>query len=76
VSASNGTAPKRHVPRLALTVDELAQSLGCSRDHIERHVAHELRWVYRGRRKFVAVAEIEAWLARSAVRPLDAEVCR
>jgi excisionase family DNA binding protein len=70
VSASGKPA----VPRLALSPAELAEVLGCSRDHVERHVAGELRWVYRGRRKFVAVSEVEAWLARSAVRPLADEV--
>jgi hypothetical protein len=55
-------------PRLALRPAEAAESLGCSRDFFDRHIAPELRWIRRGRLKFVAVAEIEDWLSRSAAR--------
>jgi hypothetical protein len=58
------------VPRLALSPDEAAESLGVSRDYLDEHVAPELRWVRRGRRKFVAVAELERWLAESAALTL------
>jgi excisionase family DNA binding protein len=58
------------VPRLALSPDEAAQSLGVSRDYLDEHVGGELRWVRRGRRKLVAVAELERWLERSAARTL------
>ena len=63
-----------HVPgplRLALTPSEAAQALGCSRDFFEKHIGSELRWVRRGRLKFVAIAEIEDWLRRSAALPLS-----
>jgi hypothetical protein len=63
-----------HVPRqlrLALTPTEAAQALGCSRDFFDKHIGPELRWVRRGRLKFVAVAEIEDWLGRSATLTLD-----
>jgi excisionase family DNA binding protein len=56
--------------RLALAPDEAAASLGVSRDTLERHIAAELRWVRRGRRKFVAVSELERWLQESAARTL------
>jgi hypothetical protein len=62
-----------HVPRpfrLALTPSEAAQALGCSRI-FDKHIGPELRWVRRSRLKFVAVAEIEAWLRRSAALTLD-----
>jgi hypothetical protein len=38
---------------------------------LNEHVADELRWVRRWRRKFVAVREFEAWLERAAARTLD-----
>ncbi len=58
------------VPRLALSPDEAAQALGVSRDYLDEHVGHELRWVRRGRRRFVSIAELEKWLDRSAERTL------
>jgi hypothetical protein len=57
--------------RLALTPTEAAQALGCSRDFFDKHVGPELRWVRRGRLKFVAIAEVEDWLRRSAALTLD-----
>ena len=59
------------VSRLALGVDEAALALGVSRDFFEEHIAHELRWVRRGRRKLVAVKELERWLEESAARTLE-----
>jgi hypothetical protein len=59
------------VPRLAYSPDEAARALGCSRDFLDEHVAPELRWVRRGRRKFVAVAELSRWLEASAARTLE-----
>src|SRR5688572_28577762 len=49
-------------PRLALSPDEAAVALGVSRDFFDQHIAHELRVVRRGRRRLVAVAELERWL--------------
>lgn len=51
--------------RLALT-----PALGCSRDFFDKHIGPELRWVRRGRLKFVAIAEMEDWLRRSAALTL------
>jgi excisionase family DNA binding protein len=59
--------------RLALSPDEAAEALGVSRDFLDEHVGHELRWVRRGRRKFVAIAELERWLAESGARTLEVE---
>jgi excisionase family DNA binding protein len=56
--------------RLALSPDEAAAALGVSRDYLDEHIAHELRWVRRGRRKFVSIREIERWLEREAARVL------
>jgi hypothetical protein len=56
--------------RLALTPAEAAQALGCSRDFFDKHIGPELRWVRRGRLKFVVIAEMEDWLRRSAALTL------
>ena len=64
-----------HIPRallrLALTPSEAAQAIGCSRDFFDKHIGPELRWVRRGRLKFVAIAESEDWLHRNAALTLD-----
>jgi hypothetical protein len=58
---------------LALTPNEAARALSCSRDFFDEHIGPELRWVRRGRLKFVAIAELEDWLRRSAALTLEAE---
>lgn len=62
-----GAAPVR----LALSPDEAAAALGVSRDYLHEHIAGELRWVRRGRRKFVAIRELERWLEAAAARTLE-----
>lgn len=59
------------VPRLALSPDEAAASLGVSRDFLDAHISGELRWVRRGRRKFVSVSELQRWLEESAARTIE-----
>ena len=54
----------RAVPRVALTIDEAAEALGVSRDHLERHILAELRVIRVGRRLLVRVAELERWAER------------
>jgi excisionase family DNA binding protein len=61
----------RPVPRLALTPSEAAEALGVSRDSFDRHIAHELRLVRRGRLVLVPVSELEAWLSRSAAKTVE-----
>lgn len=61
----------RIVPRLALSKAEAAEALGCSVGYLDEYVLPELRVVRRGRRVFVAVAELERWLERSAALTLD-----
>lgn len=58
-------------PRLALTVSEAAEAIGVSEDFFRDHVALELRWVRRGRKKLVAVRELERWLDESSARVLE-----
>jgi hypothetical protein len=60
-----------NVTRLALRVpDEAAASLGVGRDYFNEHVRHELRLIRRGQLVFVAVSELERWLAESASRAI------
>jgi hypothetical protein len=64
--------PDSHpVPRLALSPDEAAAALGVSRDYLDAHVGPELRWVRRGRRKFVDVRELQRWLEASSARTVE-----
>ena len=64
-------ANRRHVPRLALTRVEAADSLGISVDSFERYVQPHLRIVRRGSLRVVAVAELQRWLDENAERVLD-----
>lgn len=65
------TASRRPVERLAYSAGEAAESIGVSRDYFDEHVAHELRWIRRGRRKFVAVDELRRWLETSAALTVE-----
>jgi excisionase family DNA binding protein len=56
------------LPRLAVSPDEAAELLGVSRDYFDEHVIQELRIVRRGRRILIALAELERWLDRAAIR--------
>lgn len=58
------------VPRLALTVGEACEALGVSWDFWREHIEPDVRVVRRGRRKLIAVAELERWLGESAERVL------
>ena len=46
------------LPRLALTAMEAPAALGVSHDFFREHIAGELRWVRRGRKKLVSPFEI------------------
>ncbi len=63
------TAP---VPRLGLTREEAAASLGMSLDSFERHVQPTLRLVRLGRMRVVPVGELRRWLEEHAERTLGA----
>jgi hypothetical protein len=56
----------RNVPRVALSRQEAAASLGMSLDSFERHVQPELRLIRRGKLRLVPVAELERWAIDSA----------
>lgn len=69
-------AQAREVPpplasRLSLTAMEAPAALGVSPDFFKEHVAGELRWVRRGRKKLVAVRELERWLEENAARVFE-----
>lgn len=57
--------------RLALSPDEAAAAIGCSRDFFDEHVLPELRIVRRGRRRIIPVRELDRWLEESASRTLE-----
>jgi excisionase family DNA binding protein len=70
VLASQLTERVREVPRVALTPAEAAESLGCSAEFFREHVDHELRWIRRGRKRFVPLSELERWAVTNAERTL------
>jgi hypothetical protein len=67
----HGVAPGRRVPVLALEIGEACEALGVSPSFWREHVAGDVRIVRRGRKKMVAVAELERWLDASAERTLE-----
>jgi hypothetical protein len=64
-------SPRAGVPPLALTPARAAAALDMSEDYFRDHVAPELRWIRRGRKRVVAVTELERWLESNASRVLD-----
>jgi hypothetical protein len=50
-----------NIPRVALSRQEAALSLGMSLDSFERHVQPELRLIRRGKLRLVPLAELERW---------------
>ena len=70
-SGCSGTPTPRSgtsVARLALSPDEAAAALGCSRTFFDEHVLPDLRVARVGRRRFVPVRELEHWLDGQAAR--------
>jgi hypothetical protein len=62
---------ERRIEPIAVGPVDAALMLGISRDHLERHIAHELRWIRRGRRKLVLVSDLRAWAEKNAARLLS-----
>lgn len=58
------------VERLAYSVEESCAALGVGWDFWREHIEPELRVVRRGRRKLVARAELERWLAENGEKVL------
>jgi hypothetical protein len=56
------------VPRIALTREQAASSLGMSLDSFERYVQPSVQMIRAGRMRLVPVSELEGWATRSASR--------
>src|SRR5437868_881534 len=56
---------ERPLPRLALSPEEAARTLGVSRDFFDEHLLPELRIVRRGRRRLIPLRELERWLEQA-----------
>jgi excisionase family DNA binding protein len=54
------------VPRVALTREEAAASIGVSLSTFERWIQPELRIIYAGSTRLVPIRELEAWVERTA----------
>lgn len=50
---------------------EAPAALGVSHDFFREHIAAELRWVRRGRKKLVFVSELERWGQENAARVFE-----
>jgi hypothetical protein len=59
-------ASERPVPRIALSRQEAADSLGMSVDSFERYVQPHVKLVRRGSMRIVPVTELERWIAENA----------
>jgi excisionase family DNA binding protein len=60
----------RVVPRIALTPDEAANSIGVGRSMFYEQILPELRVVRVGRKRLIPVRELETWTKRNAARTL------
>jgi len=47
------------------------QALGVSHDFFKEHIAGELRWVRKGRKKLVSLRELERWLEENSSRVFE-----
>jgi excisionase family DNA binding protein len=63
--------PKPTPPPIAVGPEQAAQMLSVSRDHLERFIARDLRWIRCGRRKLVLVSDLHAWAEGNAARTLE-----
>ena len=54
------------LPRLALSRDEAAQSVGISLDSFERYVQPHVRMIRCGKLRLVPVTELQRWLDENA----------
>jgi hypothetical protein len=70
VTRSQASGPAG-VPRLALNVEEACDSIGVGWDFFNAHVAPDLKIVRRGRRKLIAVTELQRWLDENGERALE-----
>jgi hypothetical protein len=59
------------IPRLALTREEAAASIGMGLDSFERHVQTSIRLVRLGRMRLVPILELQRWLEQHAEHTLE-----
>ena len=64
-------ATKPHVPRLALTPAEAAESIGCSAEHFRQMHDAELPWIRKGRKRVVPMKALEDYLMSVARKTLE-----
>jgi excisionase family DNA binding protein len=64
------TPAPRAVPRIALTPDEAANSIGVGRSLFYEQIMPELRVIRVGRKRLIPVRELETWSERNAARAL------
>lgn len=62
--------PTAPVPRVALTRQEAADSIGVSLDSFERHVQPHIHLIRLGRMVLVDVAELREWAAGAGEKTL------
>jgi hypothetical protein len=61
-----GPSIAQNVPRLALSIEDASRAIGVSPSHFKRHVLPRLRVTCSGRRRLIAVRELEKYLAERA----------
>jgi hypothetical protein len=71
VADPRNPARTRATPVLALDISEACTALGISWDTWSEHVAPQVKIVRLGRRKLVAIAELQRWLDQRGERILD-----
>jgi hypothetical protein len=59
------------IPRIALSREEAAKSLGMSLDSFERHVQPSLRMCRLGRMRLVSIRELERWVEEHAEHTIN-----
>lgn len=65
--ANPSTTPApRPVPRLLLTRDEAAATLGVSLSHFKRHIQPHIKCVYSGRLRQYRPKDLERWVDSQA----------
>jgi hypothetical protein len=64
------------IPRVTLTPEEAAASLGCGIHYFDEHVRPDLRLIRRGRKVLVPVAELERWVTENTEAPMREQVGR
>jgi excisionase family DNA binding protein len=64
---------RRAVPVLAVGIAEAAEALGVSQDTFNEVIRPDLRLVRIGRRRLVAITELERWLDENAEHTLGGD---